>query len=57
MYAMSWERNTNEYKYETIQDPYYVDYLDDETEKDLSLEQLLEQEEMEIEEMELEEML
>ena len=56
MYAMSWERNVNEYKYESIQDPYYVEYIEDETEKDLSLDELLEKESELLEEMEMEEM-
>jgi hypothetical protein len=50
---MSWERNSNEYKYETIQSDYSVEFEEYETQRDLSLDQLLEQE-LELEEMELE---
>lgn len=53
MYQMSWERNSNEYKYETIQSDYSVEFEEYETQRDLSLDQLLEQE-LELEEMELE---
>ena len=49
---MSWERNTNEYKYESIQHGYEVEFDENETERDLSLDELLEKE-MEIEEMEI----
>ena len=52
MYAMSWERNVNEYKYESIQDNYSVEYYENENDE-ISLEALLEKE-MEIEEMEIE---
>jgi hypothetical protein len=52
MYAMSWERNSNEYKYESIQHGYEVEFDEYETERDLSLDELLEKE-MEIEEMEI----
>ena len=54
---MSWERNTNEYKYESIQHGYEVEFDEYETERDLSLDELLEQE-LELEELdELEMML
>ena len=57
MYQMSWERNANEYKYETIQSNYSVEFDEYETERDLSLDELLEQE-LELEELdELEMML
>jgi hypothetical protein len=57
MYQMSWERNANEYKYETIQSNYSVEFDEYETERDLSLDELLEQE-LELEELEeLEELL
>ena len=52
MYQMSWERNTSDYKYETIQSNYSVEFDEYETERDLSLDELLEKE-MEIEEMEI----
>lgn len=43
MYAMSWEINNNEYKYESIQHGYYSDtYEEDELTKDLSLDELME---------------
>jgi hypothetical protein len=52
---MSWERDTNSYKYESIQHGYEVDYLDDEELEpiEISLEEMLEneQEELELEEM------
>ena len=51
----SWERNTNEYKYETIQHGYEVEYYDEE-ELDIvevSLEEMLELEDEELEEMEM----
>ena len=44
MYAMSWERNANEYKYESIQDNFIVEFEEYDINKDLSLDQLLEQE-------------
>lgn len=53
MYAMSWDRDYSLYKYETIQDPYSVEYVEDEVKIDLSLDQLLENE-LQLEEMELE---
>ena len=57
MYQMSWERNTNEYKYETIQSDYSVEFDEYETERDLSLDELLEHE-LELEELdELEELV
>lgn len=34
MYAMSWERNNNEYKYESIQHGYEVEDFYDENESD-----------------------
>jgi hypothetical protein len=44
MYAMSWERNPSEYKYESIQDSYVVnEYFDDEADE-ISLDVLLEKE-------------
>ena len=56
MYAMSWERDTTSYKYETIQDPYSVEFEEYSTDRDLSLDELLEHE-LELEEVdELEEM-
>lgn len=54
MYAMSWDRDYSLYKYETIQDPYSIEYVEDEVKIDLSLDELLEKEELELEEMELE---
>jgi hypothetical protein len=48
---MSWERNVNEYKYETIQSNYSVEFDEYETERDLSLDELLEHE-LELEELE-----
>jgi hypothetical protein len=57
MYQMSWERNTSDYKYETIQSNYSVEFDEYENERDLSLDELLEQE-LELEELdELEMML
>ena len=57
MYAMSWERDVSSYKYETIQDPYSVEFEEDELTRDLSLDELLEDEyAMELED-ELEEMI
>jgi hypothetical protein len=54
---MSWERNSNEYKYETIQSGSYVEFDEYETERDLSLDELLEHE-LELEELdELEELV
>jgi hypothetical protein len=57
MYAMSWERDTTSYKYETIQHGYAVEFDEYETERDLSLDELLENELQLEEELELEEML
>ena len=57
MYAMSWERDTTSYKYETIQHGYAVEFDEYETERDLSLDELLEQELELEEELEIEEML
>jgi len=55
MYAMSWERDVSTYKYESIQDPYSVEFDEYESsERDLSLDELLENE---LDEMEIEEML
>lgn len=55
MYAMSWERNTQDYKYESIQHGYEVQFDEYETERDLSLDELLENE-LELEEtLEIEE--
>ena len=53
MYQMSWERNANEYKYEAIQDAYYVEDYQEEEPLEISLDEMLE---LENEEMELEEM-
>lgn len=45
MYAMSWERNPNEYKYESIQHGYVVEFDEYETDSDeISLDALLEKE-------------
>lgn len=57
MYAMSWERDYNSYKYETIQHGYEVELDEVETDTDsLSLDALLEKE-LELEEsLELEEL-
>ena len=46
---MSWERNANEYKYESIQHGYEVAFDEYENESDLSLDELLEKE-LELEE-------
>ncbi len=52
MYAMSWERDVREYKYESIQTPYSVEYYEEEP-VELSLEEMLElEDEMEMEELE-----
>lgn len=53
-YAMSWERNANEYKYESIQHGYVVEFDENENDGDLSLEQLLEDEENQLLEIEME---
>ena len=56
-YAMSWDRDYNSYKYESIQNDYTVDFEETEFKRDLSLDELLEQE-LELEELdELEMML
>lgn len=55
MYAMSWEVDAREYKYESIQENYSVDFEEYDIDKDLSLEQLLEDEENELLELEGEE--
>jgi|688.fasta_scaffold1015356_2 hypothetical protein len=54
MYAMSWERDVREYKYESIQTPYSVEYYEEEEPIEISLEEMLElqDEEMELEELE-----
>ena len=53
-YAMSWDRDYNSYKYETIQHGYAVEFDEYETEsEEISLDALLEKE-AELEEMELE---
>ena len=52
MYAMSWEIDSTTYKYESIQDNYYVESDEYDIDKDLSLEQLLEDEENELLELE-----
>ena len=44
MYAMSWEIDNREYKYETIQDNFVVDFEEYDINRDLSLDELLEQE-------------
>lgn len=55
MYAMSWEIDNSLYKYETIQEPYTVEFYEYESsDKDLSLDELLEQEENELLESERE---
>ena len=41
---MSWERNTRDAKFESIQDPYSVEFEEYDIEKDLSLDELLEKE-------------
>lgn len=48
-YAMSWDRDYNSYKYESIQHGYEVEFTEYETERDLSLDELLEKE-LELEE-------
>jgi hypothetical protein len=53
MYAMSWELNNNDYKYESIQHGYTVEFDEYENDGDVSLDELLEKE-LEIEEMEIE---
>lgn len=50
----SWERNSNEYKYEAIQHGYEVEYFDDEP-LEISLDEMLELEDEELELAELEE--
>ena len=53
MYAMSWERDTTEYKYESIQHGYEVIDYQDEEPLEISLEEMLElEDEMELEELE-----
>ena len=52
MYAMSWELDNREYKYESIQDNFVVEFEDYDINKDLSLDELLEKE-LEEEELEL----
>ena len=57
MYAMSWEINNRDYKYESIQNGYtnYDNYEEDELTKDLSLDELMEDGfDLEIEENEME---
>jgi hypothetical protein len=54
MYQMSWERNPNEYKYEAIQDVYYVEDYQDEEPIEISLDEMLE---LENEELEFEELM
>ena len=55
MYQMSWERNVNEYKYETIQYQNDVaEYYEEEEPLEISLEEMLE---LENEELELEELM
>lgn len=51
---MSWELNNKEYKYESIQHGYVVEFDENENEEDLSLEQLLEDEENQLLEIEME---
>jgi hypothetical protein len=53
-YAMSWDRDYNSYKYESIQNDYTVDFEETEFKRDLSLDELLEQELELEEELELE---
>lgn len=56
MYQMSWERDTRNDKYESIQHGYeVVDYYDDEELDvvEISLEEMLELEDEELEEMEV----
>ena len=52
MYAMSWELDNREYKYESIQQDFSVDFDEYDIDKDLSLDELLEKE-LEEEELEL----
>ena len=52
MYAMSWERNASEYKYESIQDNYSVDFYENDSDE-VSLDALIENG-LQIEEMEIE---
>ena len=53
MYAMSWERDTTEYKYESIQHGYEVIDYQDEEPLEISLEEMLElEDEMELEVLE-----
>jgi len=53
MYSMSWERDYNSYKYESIQHGYEIEFDENEIDSDeISLDALLEKEQ-EIEEMEL----
>lgn len=57
MYAMSWERDTRDYKYESIQHGYEVvdEYEEDDDDKELSLDELMEDGfDLEINEMEME---
>ena len=57
MYAMSWEINNRDYKYESIQHGYanYDNYEEDELSKDLSLDELMEDGfDLELEENEME---
>ena len=44
MYAMSWELDAREYKYESIQDNFVVEFEEYDINKDLSLDELLEKE-------------
>ena len=53
MYQMSWERNTSDYKYETIQSDFSVEFDEYEIDRDLSLDELIELEDEEIELQEL----
>lgn len=49
MYAMSWEINSSIYKYESIQDNYSVDNFEEyDIDRDLSLDEIIEQEESEL---------
>ena len=58
MYAMSWEIDNRDYKYESIQSYTNNDYEEDDLTKDLSLDELLEDgfdfadDELDLEEME-----
>jgi len=57
MYAMSWERDTRDYKYESIQHGYEIvdEYEEDNDDKELSLDELMEDGfDLEINEMEME---